>query len=562
MEFLPDAAAISALFDGLDVAAVEAALSAPRALRCARIGDATGMSQAAVARRLAEKTGLPFDETFKAADCPSACADPSWLHEYACVPGSGSVPGGPLVLMTSWPAGMRESRWVAAMTGTLPEWRMAPPEAVETALREAFGVGAGSLDGEGPSWADAPAAEEVEDDTAAIIRFVRDVIARAAEDRATDIHFEPRDGGLRIRYRIDGELVPVPVPANLGRFQAAILSRLKIMAKLDIAERRKPQDGRIGFEHAGEAWDIRVSTLPSLHGESVSLRLLAAKAEPPLLVDLGFLPDDVRLLEAHLTRPHGIILVTGPTGSGKSTTLNACLRRVRAPNLRLMSVEDPIEYRVDEVIQTQVQPETGLTFAQVLRSVLRQDPDVIMVGEIRDRETADIAIRASLTGHLVLSTLHTNDAPGAVTRLTDMGVEPFLIASALELVVAQRLVRRLCPKCAHARAVDTAVLARRLTALGLNPEEASRVATLVHPKGCEHCRNIGYKGRLAIAEMLCVDDEVHSLVVNRAPAGVIREAALRGGMRPLQSCGWEQVKRGLTSLEEVMAYAEQPESDH
>lgn len=560
MDFRPDVAGLCALFAGLDAASAEAVLEAPRALRCARIAEVTGLSLAAAARRLAEAAGLPFDEKFAVAEAPAACADPSWLHEYACVPAAGSAPGGPLVLMSAWPSGNRESRWVSTMTGVVPEWRMAPPEAVESALREAFGVGAGSLEGDGPAWAVTAAEEDAEDDTAAIIRFVRDVIARAADDRATDIHFEPRDGGLRIRYRIDGELVPVPVPANLGRFQAAILSRLKIMAKLDIAERRKPQDGRIGFEHAGEAWDIRVSTLPSLHGESVSLRLLAAKAEPPLLGDLGFLADDVRLLEAHLTRPHGIVLVTGPTGSGKSTTLNACLRRVRAPNLRLMSVEDPIEYRVEEVIQTQVQPESGLTFAHVLRSVLRQDPDVIMVGEIRDRETADIAIRASLTGHLVLSTLHTNDAPGAVTRLTDMGVEPFLIASAVELVVAQRLVRRLCPKCAQLRPVDGGMLARRLRALGLDAGEASRVGAIPHPVGCEHCRNIGYKGRLAIAEMLRVDDDVHALVVNRAPAGAIRETALRGGMRSLQACGWNQVKRGLTTLDEVMAYAEQPES--
>ncbi len=552
----PDAARLRALFPALaDNDALEV-LEAPRGLRCARIAEVTGDAPADVARRLATACELPFADTWAPAANPGALASPSVLHEYAGMPEARDTAPGALPLVTAWPPSERDTRWIKALCGRAPEWRMAAPESVEAALRAGFGVGAGSLDAAEAALADDTARDEAEDEAAAVIRFVRDVIARGASDRATDIHFEPGEGSLNIRYRIDGVLVPVPVPANLVRFQSAILSRLKLMAKLDIAERRRPQDGRIGFSADGNTWDIRVSTLPTLHGESVSLRLLAANAEPPGIGDLGFLPDDEKALNGVLARPHGIILVTGPTGSGKSTTLNACLRRVRSPELRLMTVEDPVEYRVTGVNQTQVQPEIGLTFANVLRSVLRQDPDVIMVGEIRDRETADIAIRAALTGHLVMSTLHTNDAAGAVTRLTDMGVEPFLIASALEMVIAQRLVRRLCTHCSAPMEYTPEWLASRLAALDVDPAEAYSRPVLRRPVGCEHCRGIGYKGRLAIVELLPVSDSVHPLIVERRPASDIREAALKDGMRTLQLCGWEQVKRGLTTLDAVLTYAE------
>lgn len=532
-------------------------LEAPRGQRCARIADMTGDAPVEIAMRLANDLGLEFAATWQPAAEPGKLASPAVLHEYAAMPCKvDTTAAGELPLVVSWPVSDRDARWIRSITGKRPVARMAAPDTVEAALRAGFGVGAGSLDSAEAGLAEEVAGDEAEDEAAAVIRFVRDVIARGAADRSTDIHFEPGDGTLAIRYRIDGVLVPVPVPSNLVRFQSAILSRLKLMAKLDIAERRRPQDGRIGFTADGNTWDIRVSTLPTLHGESVSLRLLAANAEPPGIGDLGFLPDDEKLLNGILARPHGIILVTGPTGSGKSTTLNACLRRVRSPELRLMTVEDPVEYRVTGVNQTQVQPEIGLTFANVLRSVLRQDPDVIMVGEIRDRETADIAIRAALTGHLVMSTLHTNDAAGAVTRLTDMGVEPFLIASALEMVIAQRLVRRLCKRCSAPMDYEPEWLASRLTALDLDPSEALARPILRKPVGCDHCRGIGYKGRLAIVELLPVTDSVHPLIVERRPASDIRAAALKDGMRTLQRCGWEQAKRGLTTLDEVLVYAE------
>ncbi len=552
----PDAPGLRSLFPTLSENDALEVLASPRGLRCSRLADITGDAPADVARRLAASCGLPFADTWSPAANPGAFAPPSVLHEFAGMPEAADAPAGTLPLVTAWPPSPRDSRWLRSLCGLSPSWRMAAPDSVEAALRAGFGVGAGSLDAAEASLAEDAVRDEAEDEAAAVIRFVRDVIARGAADRATDIHFEPGEGTLNIRYRIDGALVPVPVPANLVRFQSALLSRLKLMAKLDIAERRRPQDGRIAFSADGATWDIRVSTLPTLHGESVSLRLLAANAEPPGIGDLGFLPDDERALNAVLARPHGIILVTGPTGSGKSTTLNACLRRVRSPELRLMTVEDPVEYRVTGVNQTQVQPEIGLNFASVLRSVLRQDPDVIMVGEIRDRETADIAIRAALTGHLVMSTLHTNDAAGAVTRLTDMGVEPFLIASALEMVIAQRLVRRLCTHCSAPLDYTPEWLSSRLAALEIDPAEAAARPVLRRPVGCEHCRGIGYKGRLAIVELLPVTDSVHPLIVERRPASDIREAALRDGMRTLQRCGWEQAKRGLTTLDEVLTYAE------
>ncbi len=552
----PDSRLLRLLFPALGAADLADILSSPRGLRCARIAEVTGGAPAEVARALAEGCGVEFAPEWKAAERPGELAPASVLHEYAAMPEAVDAEADTVSLVVAWPLSPADERWIRSLCGRRPVWRLVTPESVEAALRSGFGVGAGSLESAADGLAEDVVRDEAEDETASVIRFVRDVIARAAGDRATDIHFEPGEGVLNIRYRIDGVLVPVPVPSNLVRFQSAILSRLKLMAKLDIAERRRPQDGRIAFSHAGDSWDIRVSTLPTLHGESVSLRLLAANAEPPGIGNLGFLADDERRLADVLSRPHGIILVTGPTGSGKSTTLNACLRRVRCPELRLMTVEDPVEYRVTGVNQTQVQPEIGLTFASVLRSVLRQDPDVIMVGEIRDRETADIAIRAALTGHLVMSMLHTNDAAGAVTRLTDMGVEPFLIASALEMVIAQRLVRRLCRHCSAPMPYETEWLATRLAALGVDPAEASARPLLRRPVGCEHCRGIGYKGRLAIVELLPVTDAVHPLIVERRPASELRDAALAAGMRTLQSCGWEQVKLGLTTMEEVLAYSE------
>lgn len=546
-------------FPELSAETVGAILAAPRERRCTMVGEGTGLSPSAATAKLASCHGIPFLEKFEMPADAAKRIPLRLVHEYQCLPiVAAEESADTLALVTNWIPEPRMDGWVLALTGRHPIWHMASPEAIDAAIQENFGVGAGSLDS-----ADLAAlgmegdVEEEEDENAAIIRFINDIVSKAAGDRATDIHFEPQKDSLNIRYRIDGELVPVRLPDNLVKFQAAIISRLKIMAKLNISERRRPQDGRIHFRHAGDDIDIRVSTLPTLYGESVSLRLLGTKAAPLSISDLGFLADDEARIVHQIERPHGIILVTGPTGSGKSTTLNAFLRRILRPELRIMTVEDPVEYEVPSVNQTQVHAEIGLTFANVLRSILRQDPDVIMVGEIRDRETADIAIRASLTGHLVLSTLHTNDAAGALTRLTDMGIEPFLIASSVELIIAQRLVRRLCKRCARPVERKRETLLPYLTALGIPHDVITTpTETIYEPVGCDHCRGIGYKGRVGIFEILPVSEAVHDHIVNRSSAREIHEQALAEGMRTLQRCGWEQVKRGNTTLPEIMTYAE------
>jgi type II secretory ATPase GspE/PulE/Tfp pilus assembly ATPase PilB-like protein len=375
-------------------------------------------------------------------------------------------------------------------------------------------------------------------------------------DRATDIHFEPHKDTLQIRYRIDGQLVPVRVPDNLRSFQDAIISRIKIMSGINISEKRRPQGGRITFSQGQSDLDIRVSTLPTLYGESVSLRLLNEKSQPLSMQELGLLSMDERNIVSILEKPHGIVLVTGPTGSGKSTSLTAFIRRIHKPERRIMTVEDPVEYEVAGINQTQVNSEIGFTFASALREILRQDPDVIMVGEIRDRETADIAIRASLTGHLVLSTLHTNDAPGAITRLIDMDIEPFLIASSVEMVIAQRLVRRLCQSCASPAEMSESELMASLSLMDVDPSEVAHLDKVMKSEGCSKCQNLGYRGRVGIFELMRMSDAIHSLVIKSASAPDIREVALEEGMSTLQGSGWAQIKRGLTTLDEVIRYAD------
>jgi general secretion pathway protein E len=458
-------------------------------------------------------------------------------------------------LVTLWPPDEQMSRWVFASCGKQPIWYLADPDKINETITEHFGVGADSLD-ESTLVEDEIEDDAVEDEDAAIIRFVNEVILKAVNDRATDIHFEPNRDSLQIRYRIDGELIPIRVPDNLIRFQGAIISRLKIMAKLNISEKRRPQDGRITFSSAESELDIRISTFPTLYGESVSLRLLNQKSKPLTMKELGLAAQEESQLERTLKSPHGIILVTGPTGSGKSTSLTAFIRLINKPERRIITVEDPVEYEVPGVNQTQVHPEIGLTFAQSLRAVLRQDPDVIMVGEIRDRETADIAIRASLTGHLVLSTLHTNDAPGALTRLIDMDIEPFLIASSVELIIAQRLVRKLCPKCARPAHHDPAYLESCFKLMQVVPSTDHLDKKILTAHGCDNCRQIGYKGRIGIFESLPMSDEIHEHIVQRASARAIRQTAVAQGMRSLTQSGWQHVLNGMTTLEEVMRYAE------
>jgi general secretion pathway protein E len=467
------------------------------------------------------------------------------------------VDDGRIHLATVWPPSERMSRWVFSVSGSKPIWYIGMPERIVRAITENFGIGADSLeDSDFDDESEADAQDDLEDQNAAIIKFVNEVIQRAIVDRATDIHFEPHKETLQIRYRIDGQLVPVRVPDNLRSFQDAIISRIKIMGGINISEKRRPQGGRITFTHGQTDLDIRVSTLPTLYGESISLRLLNEKSQPLSMRELGLLGKDETNIVKVLEKPHGIVMVTGPTGSGKSTSLTAFIRRIHKPERRIMTVEDPVEYEVAGINQTQVNAEIGFTFASALREILRQDPDVIMVGEIRDRETADIAIRASLTGHLVLSTLHTNDAPGAVTRLIDMEIEPFLIASSVEMVIAQRLVRRICGNCASPAHLSEEDLRATLTLLGVAETEVSQSGKVLQANGCERCQNLGYHGRVGIFELMKMSDAIHSLIIKSASAPEIREVALQQGMTTLQSCGWTQVKRGLTSLDEVIRYAD------
>ena len=478
------------------------------------------------------------------------------IHAYCCLPLEGSEEG-EISIVTVWPPTNRMSRWVFAVSGKKPVWSLGSPENVVRAITENFGIGADSLEESDLDLEEEDdAGDDLEDQNAAIIRFVNEVIQRAIVDRATDIHFEPHKETLQIRYRIDGQLVPIRVPDNLRSFQDAIISRIKIMSGINISEKRRPQGGRITFTQGQSDLDIRVSTLPTLYGESVSLRLLNEKSQPLSMPELGLLAKDDRMITAILEKPHGIVLVTGPTGSGKSTSLTAFIRKIHKPETRIMTVEDPIEYEVAGVNQTQVNAEIGFTFASVLREILRQDPDVIMVGEIRDSETADIAIRASLTGHLVLSTLHTNDAPGAITRLIDMEIEPFLIASSIEMVIAQRLVRRLCNVCASPAGMEEGQFRANLALLGVQGEGVANSDKVMKSVGCQQCQNLGYRGRVGIFEIMTMSDAIHSLVIKNAAAPDIRRVAIKEGMRSLQLSGWEQIKRGLTTFEEVIRYSD------
>lgn len=392
------------------------------------------------------------------------------------------------------------------------------------------------------------------DQEASIVKFVNQVVWEAYKDRATDIHFEPMEDELRIRYRVDGVLHQTSMPPQLKRFQAAIVSRIKVMANMDIAEKRLPQDGRIGLSIHGEDLDIRVSTIPTVYGESVSLRLLTRKSGLLGLESIGLNPRDEAIIRKLIYKPNGILLVTGPTGSGKSTTLYAFLHTINSIEQRIITVEEPIEYEMKGINQIQVRPEIGLTFAMGLRHILRQDPDVIMVGEIRDFETAEIAIRASLTGHLVFSTLHTNDSAGAITRLIDMGVEPFLVSSSVEAIIAQRLVRVLCDQCKRPLKPDNPALK------SIASVKEMVGSTVYEAVGCEKCRRTGYLGRLGIFENLIVTDAIRPLIVARESANVIKQKGLQQGMQTLRDDGWVKVRNGTTTIEEVLRVTEEDES--
>ncbi len=370
------------------------------------------------------------------------------------------------------------------------------------------------------------------------VRLVNLILRQALEEQASDIHIEPFETSLRVRYRIDGVLHEVAAPPR--SLAPAVASRIKIMAELNIAERRLPQDGRIKMRAAGRDVDVRVSTVPTVYGESIVLRLLDPAAARLGLADLGMGPGDLDRFHRMIMRPYGIVLVTGPTGSGKSTTLYAALQSIYTPEKKIITIEDPVEYQLPGVNQIQVRQRIDLTFANGLRSILRQDPDVIMVGEIRDGETAEIAVQAALTGHLVLSTLHTNDAAGAFTRLLDMGVDNYLVASTVQAVVAQRLVRRVCRECAEEVHVADA------------EARSGETISARRGRGCPLCRQTGYKGRVGIFEVLAVEDGIRSLIMQQAPSGRIKEVAQAAGMTSMRSDGLRKVRTGLTTMEEVL----------
>jgi general secretion pathway protein E/type IV pilus assembly protein PilB len=392
-----------------------------------------------------------------------------------------------------------------------------------------------------------------EEEESSLIALVNEFLLEAIRARASDIHIEPFEDDLRIRYRIDGVLQDASVPREMKRFQAAIISRIKIMANLNIAEKRLPQDGRIRLNVSGHELDLRVSIIPMLHGEGTVLRVLDRSAVQLLMPELGMNDAALRRFRELVTMPHGVLLVTGPTGSGKTTTLYAALNELNDNQRKIVTIEDPIEYELRGTNQIQVHPQIGLSFAHGLRSVLRHDPDIIMVGEIRDGETAEIAVQAALTGHLVLSTLHTNDAPSAVTRLVDMGMEPYLVASCVEGVLAQRLVRVNCPKCKRPGPVD-----REQLGGGRIP---TRIGTVQHGTGCEHCRGTGYAGRTGIFELMPASNALRELIMARADASRIRTQAVAGGMTALQVDGWAKVEAGLTTPEEVLRLTKDVESD-
>jgi general secretion pathway protein E/type IV pilus assembly protein PilB len=514
--------------------------------------QADGLTEERLLPALAEVMGLPFVDLDENPPDKALLAElpARLLTTYQLVPLSRE--NGRVRIATSRVFDRRGLDELRLATGCALEPVIATGDAIRRALAMHLGVGAATVqsllaadgievvtqDGE-----DVDLSEVAED--ASIIQLVNQVLIEAIERRATDVHFEPFEHKLKVRYRIDGSLVEASIPREVARFQPAIVSRIKILSHLDIAEKRLPQDGRIKLRVSGREIDVRVSIIPMLYGEAVVLRILDRGGALVGLEGLGMSAGHLTQFEEVLSLPHGIVLVTGPTGSGKTTTLYAGLSRINTTDRKIVTIEDPIEYHLDGVNQIQVDTKTGLTFARGLRSILRHDPDVVLIGEIRDRETADIAVQASLTGHLVFSTLHTNDAPGAIPRLIDMGVEPYLVASSLEMVVAQRLVRLICPRCREPMPeADARVLIDRYN--GNLPKE------LFVGRGCRACNGTGYQGRRGVFEMMPMTEQLRALATGTASAREVRKSAVMEGMHSLREDGWRLVREGLTTVQEVL----------
>jgi len=433
------------------------------------------------------------------------------------------------------------------------EWVLCTENDISKTLKHFYGLGAETID----TLVDTSGTDDIEiegvdiaaeDADEGVVKFVNQIITEAIRLNATDIHIEPFESYLSLRYRIDGICQDVPIPRGVAQLSRAISSCVKIMADMNIAERRKPHDGRIKVRCGEDEFDLRVSVLPTHYGETVNMRILNRKSTFIDLEHLGLTERQAPPIQYLSTLPHGVILLTGPTGSGKTTTLYALLHRISSKEVKIITVEDPDEYQIEGISQVQVNAPIGLTFANILRSILRHDPDIVLIGEIRDTETADIAVRASLTGHLVFSTLHTNDAPSAMTRLADMGIEPYLISSCLEGVIAQRLVRRICADCRSETDPEDIVLEEIAHAY---PDRV-RGASYYKGHGCPGCSFTGYNGRVALFEILIMNDETRSLVVHQRPSNEVKMAALKAGMTTLRNDGWSRVLDGLTTVEEVM----------
>ncbi|MBV8653802.1 MAG: type II secretion system ATPase GspE [Alphaproteobacteria bacterium] len=507
-----------------------------------------------VAEALAEQLGLTIAGAADYPDAPllEGQINHQFLTELGVLPLAETADG--LVLAMVDPLDRYAQRAVEMASGLPVRPVLALPSELEAAYARLYQSAAAPVDplaGKGEEGSDDAYLEDVDRlrDLASegpVIRLVGQLITKAIESRASDVHIEPFQNRIAVRYRIDGVLREIAAPPL--RLKAAITSRIKIMAKLNIAERRLPQDGRIRITVHGTDFDLRVSTAPTMHGESVVMRILDRSSLVHDLDALGFAPDVLPPFLRLLDQPQGILLVTGPTGSGKTTTLYTSLMRLNAPEKKLFTVEDPIEYQLDGVNQIQVKPQIGLSFAHILRSILRQDPDIIMIGEMRDLDTAQIAIQAALTGHLVLSTLHTNSAAATVTRLLDMGVNGYLVTSTLNGALAQRLVRRLCAQCRE----PYEALPELVAELRLPVTDRSRPVTLHRARGCAACRDTGYKGRIAVTELLVMSDGIRRLVLRNAEAGEIHRLAVQEGMRTMYDDGLRQALAGITSIEEVL----------
>jgi type II secretory ATPase GspE/PulE/Tfp pilus assembly ATPase PilB-like protein len=518
------------------------------------------VKDSAVLEALSQLTNIPFHHIAEFSIDPMAVrkVQPRVALRYNIVP--LKVTGGTITLATCEVPTTAVVDSLKMLLNMALDWVLCTETDITKSIKHFYGLGAETIDNlvEGPSGHEINAQTtdvSVETADAGVVRFVNQIISEAIRMDATDIHIEPFENKLRLRYRIDGILQEIPIPQGVTQLRRAIPSSVKIMAELNIAERRKPHDGRISVRSGSDQFDLRVSILPSAYGETVCLRILNRKTMFIDLEHLGLTREQAPLINYLSELPHGVILLTGPTGSGKTTTLYAVLSRINKSDVKIITVEDPIEYQMEGINQIQAHSQIGLTFANILRSILRHDPDIILIGEIRDMETADIAVRASLTGHLVFSTLHTNDAASTVTRLLDMGVEPYLLSSCLEGAIAQRLVRRVCASCREEMTPDDTILAE----IAETHPDRVKTAKFYKGHGCPDCNFTGYRSRLAIFEIMIINDAIRGMIVHQKPANEIKHKAIENGLITLRRDGWRAVLDGATSVDEVVRVARKTE---